>query len=180
MRRQPPRSTRTDTLFPYTTLFRSAADDAGVAWVDDVERQHVVEAGVGRGLCGARAGAEGGGEAEITGAAGGVVEAGGAGIHRLHLEACAGEEAGMATDATTEVEDAARTAAPQQRHHGSDVEIGFQPVGPPGVALPLVVPGPMGGFQLRPALTGVFLHADRTSTRLNSRPSCAPRMPSFA
>src|SRR3546814_2605335 len=24
MRRQPPRSTRTDTLFPYTTLFRSA------------------------------------------------------------------------------------------------------------------------------------------------------------
>src|SRR3546814_17368149 len=31
MRRRPPRSTRTDTLFPYTTLFRSpgrAADDA--------------------------------------------------------------------------------------------------------------------------------------------------------
>src|SRR3546814_575595 len=26
MRRQPPRSTRTDTLFPYTTLFRSAGD----------------------------------------------------------------------------------------------------------------------------------------------------------
>src|SRR3546814_11847726 len=26
MRRRPPRSTRTDTLFPYTTLFRSAAD----------------------------------------------------------------------------------------------------------------------------------------------------------
>src|SRR3546814_3650423 len=25
MRRRPPRSTRTDTLFPYTTLFRSAA-----------------------------------------------------------------------------------------------------------------------------------------------------------
>src|SRR3546814_4923253 len=31
MIRRPPRSTRTDTLFPYTTLFRSgeAADDAG-------------------------------------------------------------------------------------------------------------------------------------------------------
>src|SRR3546814_14095263 len=27
MRRRPPRSTRTDTLFPYTTLFRSAARD---------------------------------------------------------------------------------------------------------------------------------------------------------
>src|SRR3546814_17087004 len=26
MRRRPPRSTRTDTLFPYTTLFRSAVD----------------------------------------------------------------------------------------------------------------------------------------------------------
>src|SRR3546814_8207617 len=26
MIRRPPRSTRTDTLFPYTTLFRSAAD----------------------------------------------------------------------------------------------------------------------------------------------------------
>src|SRR3546814_15371632 len=27
MRRRPPRSTRTDTLFPYTTLFRSLFDD---------------------------------------------------------------------------------------------------------------------------------------------------------
>src|SRR3546814_10110640 len=38
MIRRPPRSTRTDTLFPYTTLFRSgpgtllAADCAGVLW----------------------------------------------------------------------------------------------------------------------------------------------------
>src|SRR3546814_2232164 len=30
MRRRPPRSTRTDTLFPYTTLFRSAGRDGGV------------------------------------------------------------------------------------------------------------------------------------------------------
>src|SRR3546814_6333061 len=29
MIRRPPRSTRTDTLFPYTTLFRSAEVDAG-------------------------------------------------------------------------------------------------------------------------------------------------------
>src|SRR3546814_18675089 len=28
MIRRPPRSTRTDTLFPYTTLFRSAADQS--------------------------------------------------------------------------------------------------------------------------------------------------------
>src|SRR3546814_3245362 len=37
MIRRPPRSTRTDTLFPYTTLFRSARrrpvrDDAGGGW----------------------------------------------------------------------------------------------------------------------------------------------------
>src|SRR3546814_10048517 len=31
MIRRPPRSTRTDTLFPYTTLFRSVAGD-GTAW----------------------------------------------------------------------------------------------------------------------------------------------------
>src|SRR3546814_19241086 len=31
MIRLPPRSTRTDTLFPYTTLFRSQADEGGVA-----------------------------------------------------------------------------------------------------------------------------------------------------
>src|SRR3546814_10719788 len=30
MIRRPPRSTRTDTLFPYTTLFRSAAAELGV------------------------------------------------------------------------------------------------------------------------------------------------------
>src|SRR3546814_8272904 len=29
MKRRPPRSTRTDTLFPYTTLFRSAGEDVG-------------------------------------------------------------------------------------------------------------------------------------------------------
>src|SRR3546814_19204294 len=30
MRRRPPRSTRTDTLFPYTTLFRSEVRNAGL------------------------------------------------------------------------------------------------------------------------------------------------------
>src|SRR3546814_6846881 len=47
MIRRPPRSTRTDTLFPYTTLFRSAhipdrgPDDAG-----DVDAAVLVEAAV--------------------------------------------------------------------------------------------------------------------------------------
>src|SRR3546814_3538969 len=36
MYRRPPRSTRTDTLFPYTTLFRS--EDTASAVVEDVER----------------------------------------------------------------------------------------------------------------------------------------------
>src|SRR3546814_14429360 len=34
MIRRPPRSTRTDTLFPYTTLFRSGEEDVGVWAVD--------------------------------------------------------------------------------------------------------------------------------------------------
>src|SRR3546814_7951280 len=34
MIRRPPRSTRTDTLFPYTTLFRSAVDDQGRVGTD--------------------------------------------------------------------------------------------------------------------------------------------------
>src|SRR3546814_10794818 len=34
MIRRPPRSTRTDTLFPYTTLFRSAVRSGGVVAAD--------------------------------------------------------------------------------------------------------------------------------------------------
>src|SRR3546814_1991759 len=47
MIRRPPRSTRTDTLFPYTTLFRSrpaasaqAAADAAAAKEDKLDRGH--------------------------------------------------------------------------------------------------------------------------------------------
>src|SRR3546814_10995659 len=42
MIRRPPRSTRTDTLFPYTTLFRSA----GASCVDDLRRvvEHLSDA----------------------------------------------------------------------------------------------------------------------------------------
>src|SRR3546814_4217258 len=40
MRRRPPRSTRTDTLFPYTTLFRSEGDARALALgVLDADRQ---------------------------------------------------------------------------------------------------------------------------------------------
>src|SRR3546814_1085358 len=35
MVRRPPRSTRTDTLFPYTTLFRSKSARAGIVLVPD-------------------------------------------------------------------------------------------------------------------------------------------------
>src|SRR3546814_6943566 len=38
MIRRPPRSTRTDTLFPYTTLFRSIAHDLDVAEAFEFER----------------------------------------------------------------------------------------------------------------------------------------------
>src|SRR3546814_7618063 len=59
MIRRPPRSTRTDTLFPYTTLFRShdqqmldravlaLADQRG-AGEDDGEHGHVVDDQIGR------------------------------------------------------------------------------------------------------------------------------------
>src|SRR3546814_16603501 len=44
MHRPPPRSTRTDTLFPYTTLFRS--DDALLQVLEVAEDDAALEAGV--------------------------------------------------------------------------------------------------------------------------------------
>src|SRR3546814_20116720 len=43
MIRRPPRSTRTDTLFPYTTLFRSVVIDDG-ADVDRIDREQIADA----------------------------------------------------------------------------------------------------------------------------------------
>src|SRR3546814_12019083 len=43
MIRRPPRSTRTDTLFPYTTLFRSLPKNAQVVALDGRGRQHSSE-----------------------------------------------------------------------------------------------------------------------------------------
>src|SRR3546814_5299511 len=51
MIRRPPRSTRTDTLFPYTTLFRSVAVGADAAQVERREARAAVvhrAAGAGR------------------------------------------------------------------------------------------------------------------------------------
>src|SRR3546814_15747339 len=45
MIRRPPRSTRTDTLFPYTTLFRSGDRAARPAFLDDDEMVRLLEAG---------------------------------------------------------------------------------------------------------------------------------------
>src|SRR3546814_14026665 len=48
MIRRPPESTRTDTLFPYTTLFRSshriAFDRFGKLWISSGERQQMTPA----------------------------------------------------------------------------------------------------------------------------------------
>src|SRR3546814_17512724 len=43
MIRRPPRSTRTDTLFPYTTLFRSPFDEGAVLHRGIVDRHRLVE-----------------------------------------------------------------------------------------------------------------------------------------
>src|SRR3546814_1483791 len=51
MLRRPPRSTRTDTLFPYTTLFRSAARHAAEAWnLHTAGKQRAVDVGKGIGV----------------------------------------------------------------------------------------------------------------------------------
>src|SRR3546814_14656974 len=45
MIRRPPRSTRTDTLFPYTTLFRSVAGAAGQNPAIGEHQRHCAEPG---------------------------------------------------------------------------------------------------------------------------------------
>src|SRR3546814_11624486 len=47
MIRRPPRSTRTDTLFPYTTLFRSA--DRGLGEVEQIRRARQIHGRLGAG-----------------------------------------------------------------------------------------------------------------------------------
>src|SRR3546814_12338765 len=47
MIRRPPGSTRTDTLFPYTTLFRSRADLLALRRIDTPDIVVAIEAGTG-------------------------------------------------------------------------------------------------------------------------------------
>src|SRR3546814_17157583 len=49
MIRRPPRSTRTDTLFPYTTLFRSAGQDAPLVVGEAAAAMFIGHAGDRRG-----------------------------------------------------------------------------------------------------------------------------------
>src|SRR3546814_11502339 len=53
--RRPPRSTRTDTLFPYTTLFRSIRQRqigfSGRAYRDDAQRRREAAQGRGHASC---------------------------------------------------------------------------------------------------------------------------------
>src|SRR3546814_7970504 len=49
MIRRPPRSTRTDTLFPYTTLFRSAVGVARIRFADHVQQQGGIGDAAGHG-----------------------------------------------------------------------------------------------------------------------------------
>src|SRR3546814_10860490 len=49
MIRRPPRSTRTDTLFPYTTLFRSVQDIAVAILARDGPHSRWVRSGIGLG-----------------------------------------------------------------------------------------------------------------------------------
>src|SRR3546814_20693144 len=88
MIRRPPRSTRTDTLFPYTTLFRSSglverADQGGtrrltIGAVHDDLAEHRVEAGADH-LPGLQGGID-------AGKPGPVHEAGGAGLREEVVE----------------------------------------------------------------------------------------------
>src|SRR3546814_593523 len=52
MIRRPPRSTRTDTLFPYTTLFRSVESDLVLRAFEHVDRADEVGGGNGEGHVG--------------------------------------------------------------------------------------------------------------------------------
>src|SRR3546814_18603290 len=48
MIRRPPRSTRTDTLFPYTTLFRSVAGGAAAEFLGELDALRLAAAQGGR------------------------------------------------------------------------------------------------------------------------------------
>src|SRR3546814_6254782 len=66
MIRRPPRATRTDTLFPYTTLFRSWGGRRRLSDRRDADPGFACRAGAGAaGRCQAAAGAVGGGDRAV-------------------------------------------------------------------------------------------------------------------
>src|SRR3546814_2072856 len=75
MRRRPTRSTRTDTLVPYTTLFRSCRAAGG-------RRHKVPGGGAGRHICARRAGFEPGGRPARASRRRGLAGYDGAGYNR--------------------------------------------------------------------------------------------------
>src|SRR3546814_7868085 len=64
MNPRPPRSTRTDTLFPYTTLFRSGGDGGRDRVVEEIDVEADVQVGI-RGQVGQR-GFHGGAHADLV------------------------------------------------------------------------------------------------------------------
>src|SRR3546814_7099650 len=79
---RPPRSTRTDTLFPYTTLFRSHAD-AGVADLESDRRDPADDAAVHRQGHGAVMGELGGVGQQVQQALTGLLEVGPQPLRRI-------------------------------------------------------------------------------------------------
>src|SRR3546814_7238577 len=122
MIRRPPRSTRTDTLFPYTTLFRSVFRGLGLADAEGaVEDEENGEGGRRRDEAGDKTSRVVPGE---------KVE------HRVSLSACAAKPA---LDRTTRPYDeraaiiplASFIAGPEQRERGMSVQCHCQATDPP-------------------------------------------------
>src|SRR3546814_14397918 len=67
MKRRPPRSTRTDTLFPYTTLFRSAVTGSGELKIVKLTAKRVELTMAGSGDLDVEGGTAESGEIHVTG-----------------------------------------------------------------------------------------------------------------
>src|SRR3546814_8918218 len=126
MIRRPPRSTRTDTLFPYTTLFRSSIPGSTATGSENRDEAWVAV------------------KRTIDGATFRSIEVFEAAFEGPNAEA-------FDSQAAFDAEVLAR------QREAFSVDCGLSYQGPPTQTL-----------------------SDRTSTRLNSSPQCAPRMPSSA
>src|SRR3546814_1298010 len=114
MIRRPPRSTRTDTLFPYTTLFRSvgaATADQGVVAAGAAQR--VIAAAAGEGVAGTATAVEVVAvttvQVDITRAAVGEVCVDGQAVAG-HAQAVDADVAGRSEEHTSELQSLMRTS----------------------------------------------------------------------